>query len=121
MLTQIPKPTHGSQEWLNVRWRNENGEARIAASACAAVHGQHAFVTVADLATELLASNPPEPKAPNSAMLRGTTLEAPIRDWAAQLLAHPLTEPDILYCYDEPGVRLIATIDSMSSDGRVFE
>lgn len=121
MLTQIAKPAHGSQEWLNVRWKNENGEARIAASACAAVHGQHAFVTVADLATELLASNPPAPKAPNSAMLRGTTLEAPIRDWAAQLLGHPLTEPDILYCYDEPGVRLIATIDSMSSDGRVFE
>ncbi len=121
MLTQIPKPTHGSQEWLNVRWRNENGEARIAASACAAVHGQHAFVTVADLATELLASNPPKPKAPNSAMLRGTTLEAPIRDWAAQLLGHPLTEPDVLFAYDEPGVRLIATIDSMSADGRVFE
>jgi len=121
MLTQIPKPTHGSQEWLNVRWRNENGEARIAASACAAVHGQHAFITVADLATELLASNPPEPKAPNSAMLRGTTLEAPIRDWAAQLLGHPLREPDVLFAYDEPGVRLIATIDSMSADGRVFE
>ena len=121
MLTQIPKPTHGSQEWLNVRWRNENGEARIAASACAAVHGEHAFVTPADLATELLAENPPEPKAPNSAMLRGTTLEAPIRDWAAQLLGHPLSEPDVLFAYDEPGVRLIATIDSMSADGRVFE
>jgi predicted phage-related endonuclease len=121
MLTQIAKPTHGSQEWLNARWKNENGEARIAASACAAVHGQHPFVTIADLATELLAENPPQPKAPNSAMLRGTTLEAPIRDWAAQLLGHPLREPEILFCYDEPGVRLIATIDSMSEDGRVFE
>lgn len=121
MLTQIAKPAHGSQEWLNVRWKNENGEARIAASACAAVHGQHPFVTVADLATELLAANPPAPKAPNSAMLRGTTLEAPIREWAAKLLGHSLTEPDILFAYDEPGVRLIATIDSMSADGRVFE
>jgi len=121
MITRIAKPTHGSQEWLNVRWRNENGEARIAASACAAVHGQHAFVTPADLATELLAENPPEPKAPNSAMLRGTTLEAPIRDWAGTLLGHPLTEPNELFAYDEPGVRLIATIDSMSEDGRVFE
>lgn len=121
MLTQIAKPLHGSQEWLNVRWKNENGEARIAASACAAVHGQHSFVTVADLATELLAANPPAPKAPNSAMLRGTTLEAPIREWAAKLLGHSLTEPDILFAYDEPGVRLIATIDSMSADGRVFE
>jgi len=121
MFTQIPKPAHGSQEWLNARWKTSNGEARIAASACAAVHGQHPFVSVADLATELLALTPPQPKAPNSAMLRGTTLEAPIRDWAAQLLGHPLHEPDMLFAYDEPGVRLIATIDSMSQDGRVFE
>jgi len=121
MLTQIPKPVHGSQAWLDVRWRNDNGEARIAASACAAVHGQHPFVTVADLATELLSDTPPTPKEQNSAMLRGTTLEAPIRDWAAKLLGHPLTEPDTLYRWDEPGVRLIATIDSISADGRVFE
>jgi len=121
MITRIPKPAHGSQEWLNVRWRNENGEARIAASACAAVHGQHGFITPADLATELLSDNPPEPKAPNSAMMRGTTLEAPIREWAGTMLGHPLTEPDELFAYDEPGVRLIATIDSMSADGRVFE
>jgi hypothetical protein len=121
MLTQINKPAHGSNAWLEVRWRNDNGEARIAASACAAVHGQHPFITVADLANELLSETPPQPKEQNSAMLRGTTLEAPIRDWAAQLLGHPLTEPQTLYCWDEPGVRLIATIDSMSKDGRVFE
>ena len=121
MLSQIAKPEHGSQAWLEARWRNENGEARIAASACAAVHGQHPFITAADLANELLSETPPQPKEANAAMLRGTTLEAPIRDWAAQLLGHPLAEPQTLYCYDEPGVRLIATIDSMSADGRVFE
>jgi len=121
MLTQIPKRKHGSQGWLNDRWQNENGEARIAASAAAAVHGQHSFITVTDLAVELLSDTPPVPKEANSAMLRGTTLEAPIRDWAAQLLGHPLSEPNVMFCYDEPGVRLIATIDSMSADGRVFE
>lgn len=121
MLSQIPKPTHGSNEWLEARWRNQNGEARIAASACAAVHGQHPYITVADLANELLSDTPPQPKEANAAMMRGTTLEAPIRDWAGQLLGHPLTEPDRLFCWDEPGVRLIATIDSMSADGRVFE
>ncbi len=121
MLTQINKPEHGSVAWLRVRWQNDNGEARIAASTAAAVHGQHPFISVTDLAVELLSDLPPEPKEANSAMLRGTTLEAPIRDWAAKLLGHPLTEPAILYCYDEPGVRLIATIDSMSADNRVFE
>jgi len=121
MLTQINKPEHGSQAWLGVRWKNDDGETRIAASAAAAVHGQHPFITVTDLAVELLSDTPPVPKEANSAMLRGTTLEAPIREWAAKLLGHALIEPDILYCYDEPGVRLIATIDSMSDDGRVFE
>ena len=121
MLIQLPKPAHGSQAWLEMRWRNDNGEARIAASACAAVHGQHPFITVADLANELLSDTPPQPKEANSAMLRGTTLEAPIRGWASQLLGTELTEPQTLYCWDEPGVRLIATIDSMTADGRVFE
>lgn len=121
MLTQINKPEHGSQAWLDVRWKNDNGEARIAASTAAAVHGQHPFISNTDLAVELLSDTAPEPKEQNSAMLRGTTLEAPIREWAAKLLGHPLSEPNILYCYDEPGVRLIATIDSMSKDGRVFE
>jgi len=121
VLSTIHKPEHGSLAWLRVRWRNDNNDARIAASTAAAVHGQHPFITVTDLAVELLSDTPPQPKEANSAMLRGTTLEAPIREWAAKLLGHPLSEPDILYCYDEPGVRLIATIDSMSADGRVFE
>ena len=121
MLKQLPKPEHGSQAWLEMRWRDDNGYARIAASACAAVHGQHPFITVADLANELLSDTPPQPKEPNSAMVRGTTLEAPIRGWASQLLGAELTEPQTLYCWDEPGVRLIATIDSMTADGRVFE
>jgi hypothetical protein len=121
MRTQIPKPTHGSAAWLDVRWSNDNGEKRVAASTAAAIHGQHPYMSMTDLAVELLADTAPEPKEPNGAMLRGTTLEAPIREWAAKLLGHSLTEPDTLYCYDEPGVRLIATIDSMSADGRVFE
>ncbi len=121
MNTQINKPVHGSPEWLSIRWANDNGERRISASVAAAIHGTHPYVSMADLATELLADTPPQPKEQNSAMLRGTTLEAPIRDWAAQLLGHSLREPDIMYCYDEPGVRLIATIDSMSEDNRVFE
>ena len=49
-LSTIPKPTHGSQDWLNLRWANEKGEKRITASVAAAIHGEHKYTTPADLA-----------------------------------------------------------------------
>jgi hypothetical protein len=121
MHTRIPKPAHGSNEWLAVRWRNENGEARVSASVAAALHGVHPYVSKTDLAVELLAANPPQAKEANSAMKRGTTLEAPIRGWAAELLNVTLSEPEELFCYDEPGVRLIATLDSQDENNAVYE
>ena len=120
-INKISKPTHGSAEWLAVRWKNENGEARISASVAAAVHGAHPYVKTADLVSELIAAEPPQPKAPNSAMLRGTTLEAPVRNWSSSLLGYPLEEPQEMYVYEEDGVRLIATIDAVNPDGLVHE
>lgn len=111
-----PKPKHGSPEWLAVRWRNENGDARISASVAAAVHDQHAFITGGDLAIELLAEAAPQPKAQNQAMERGNRLEPMIRDWAASMFGIGITEPVQMYCYDEPGVRLIATLDGMTDN-----
>ena len=118
---KISKPTHGSVEWLAVRWKDENGDARISASVAAAVHGAHPYTTTADLVAELIAAEPPQPKAPNSAMLRGTTLEGPVREWSSKLLGYPLEEPQEMYVYEEEGVRLIATIDAVSPTGRVHE
>lgn len=120
-ISKISKPTHGSAEWLALRWKDENGLSRISASVAAAVHGSHPYMTTADLVTELIAAEPPQPKEPNSAMLRGTVLEAPIREWSAQLLGYELHEPQEMYAYEEDGVRLIATIDAMSADGVVHE
>jgi len=120
-ISKISKPTHGSAEWLAVRWRDENGLARISASVAAAVHGTHPYMTTADLVTELIAAEPPQPKDPNSAMFRGTVLEGPIREWSAQILGYGLHEPQEMYAYEEDGVRLIATIDAMNADGVVHE
>lgn len=106
---------------MAVRWKTANGEARVSASVAAALHNAHPYVTKTDLAVELLAPNPPEAKEANSAMKRGTTLEAPIRGWASELLGVTLSEPEQLFCYDEPGVRLIATLDSQDETGRVYE
>jgi len=117
----IDKPMHGSNKWLAVRWRDENGLARISASNAAAVHGEHPYLSPAQLAVELLKEEPPQPQEQNRAMQRGNTLEGPIRDWAAQLLGFPLTTPCIMHAYEEDGVRLIATIDAVSVEGGVFE
>jgi len=119
MHYRIPKRDRAN--WLVDRWINERGEKRIAASAAAAVHGQHQYISVADLATELLSETPPQPKETNSAMDRGIRLEPPIRQWASDVIAKSLIEPQELFCYEEDGVRLLATIDSMTDDGQVYE
>jgi len=119
--TKVSKPTHGSAEWLALRWKNENGLARISASVAAAVHEEHRYKTLADLVTELLADEPPQPVDQNTAMIRGTTLEGPIREWAGATLGDPIHEPDVMYVYEEDGVRLIATLDGMDENGEVYE
>lgn len=117
----IKKPAHGSEQWLAIRWKDENNLARISASAAAAVHGCHPYTTGADLAVELLSSTPPTPQPENRAMMRGNTLETPIRDWAAKLLGRGLSTPVVMHVYEEDGVRLIATLDAIDDDGGVFE
>ena len=117
----ISKPPHGSQDWLNARWADSNGNKRITASVAAAVHNEHKYTSPADLAVELLAKKPPQPKEQNDAMRRGTILEAPLLQWAAEKLGTIISEPQDLYCYDEPRVRLLATIDGRDPSGKVYE
>ena len=110
------KPEHGTADWLAARWKNESGEPQITASVAAVVHGAHPFKTAADLATELLAPEPPQPETPNSAMERGNRLEPTLIKWAADRLNKVLYTPDVLYCYEEDGVRLMSTLDALSMD-----
>jgi len=120
-LSTIPKPTHGSQDWLNLRWANEKGEKRITASVAAAIHGEHKYTTPADLAVELLAATPPVPKEQNDAMRRGTILEGPLMGWAGEILNETITEPAELYCFEDYGVRLMSTMDGRSLNGKFYE
>ena len=120
-LYTIPKPTHGSQDWLNLRWANEKGEKRITASVAAAIHGEHKYTTPADLAVELLAATPPVPKEQNDAMRRGTILEGPLMGWAGEILNETITEPAELYCFEDSGVRLMSTMDGRSLSGKFYE
>jgi hypothetical protein len=120
-LSTIPKEPHSSQPWLNQRFWNEKLEKRITGSQAAAIHGEHKYTTPADYAVELLADTPPVPKEQNDAMRRGTILEAPLMGWAGEILNETIIEPSELYCYEEPGVRLLATMDGRSMSGKFYE
>ena len=121
MRYTINKPQHGSQEWLEVRWRDHNGLSRIAASSAAAVHGEHEYMTAGDLATELLAEEAPQPKQANAAMERGNRLEPVLIQWTSDLEDIALLTPDIMYCFENGDARMIATLDAISADGMPFE
>lgn len=121
MRYKVSKPQHGSQEWLTARWIDEDGFKRIAASSAAAIYNQHPYMTGGDLATELLADNPPEPKTSTQAMERGNRLEPVIINWVAELEDLVLHTPDELFCLKKDGARLIATIDAMDENGCVYE
>jgi hypothetical protein len=117
----IPKPPHGSQEWLNARWKNSEGQARITASIAAVVHLENQYTTPEDLAAELLALYPPVPKEQNDAMRRGTMFEPVVAHIASLDLNVTITEPQELYCYEEDGVRLMATMDGKDLSGNFYE
>ena len=109
--TQIRKQPHGSAEWLRQRWATPDGRRMISASVAGAIYDCHPFITPADLAAELLADTPPEPKPTSEAMERGNRLEPVIMDWANDRLGRHFETPNELFCYTEEPARLIATLD----------
>lgn len=119
-LTRIPKPEHGSMEWLKTRHRDERGLARISASAAACIHGEHEYKSAADFAIELLADDPEETET-TPAMERGNRLEPVLIDWAGAMIGKTLQTPQEMYCATDAGVRLIATLDAVDGQGEVFE
>lgn len=121
MRYTVQKPPHGSQEWLNVRWKDADNRSRISASVAGAVHGENPFTSVADLAFDLLAANAPEPKEPTQAMERGNRLEPFILQWYADMGGLELTTPDQMYCYDDGRANLIATLDAVDANGIPYE
>lgn len=113
----IDKPLHGSAEWLNVRWIDDFGAKRVAASDAAAIYDLHPFKSSERYAAEMLSATPPEPKEANDAMERGTRLEPALREWLASKIGKAIHEPTKMYCYGG----MIATLDGMTEDGQVVE
>ena len=121
MKYMIQKPPHGSIEWLAVRWRDADNRPRISASIAAAVHNEHKYTSAADLAFELLSENPPLPKETNQAMDRGNRMEPMLLEWTKDLHKTNIYTPDTMYCYFDGRANLIATLDGITDDNKVFE
>jgi predicted phage-related endonuclease len=122
---RLTKPEHGGQDWLNLRFRDENGNKRISASAAAAIYGLHRFVPADKFAAELMSDTPPTPTEPTWAMKRGNDLEPIVITWVSERLGLDFVTPEEMFCYDdERGARLISTIDGFfesESERRICE
>lgn len=117
----VPKPEHGSQEWLTIRWADEQNNRRISASAVAAIYGEHPYMSAADLYMELASDEPPTPKASTADMERGNRLEPVLVQWASDRDGVDLRTPDEMYVYDDGDAHLIATLDAIAPDGTPYE
>lgn len=108
----IPKPQHGSIEWLRLRQRDETGYPVVSASEAAAVHSEHRFKTKWALAYDKLADEP-EVTETNRAMERGNRLEPVILQWVADEIGEEVYAPEVMYSVTSGGASLIATLDGI--------
>lgn len=110
--TTIPKPEHGSLEWLKLRHRDATGWPVVSASEAAAVHAEHRFKTKYGLALDKLAAEP-EVTETNRAMERGNRLEPVILQWVADEIKQDVVTPEVMYQFEDKGAVMIATLDGI--------
>lgn len=92
----IPKPKHGSQEWLDIRHRDEHGNITFGASEAGALMGVSEYKNLLELCTDKL-----EPTAPRTvetpAMRKGNLFEEALGKNAAEVLGIELIQPEVMY------------------------
>jgi predicted phage-related endonuclease len=110
--TTVPKPEHGSIDWLKLRHRDETGWPVVTASEAAAVHAEHRFKTKYGLAVDKLAAEP-EVTETNRAMERGNRLEPVILQWVADEIADDVYTPEVMYKCESGGAVMMATLDGV--------
>ncbi len=104
----IPKPTHGSLEWLTVRHRDDAGNVTFGASETGALMGVSEYTTLADLCISKL--QPPVEREPEPQMIKGLIFEAPLLAEAGRLTGLEVTTPNFMY---RKG-RFTATLDGLA-------
>lgn len=94
-MQAIPKPEHGSLEWLTVRHRDDNGHVTFGASEAGTLIGVNEYNTLADLCISKL--YPPEVKEPEPQMIKGLIFEDALLKHAGTLLGCDVETPEFMY------------------------
>jgi predicted phage-related endonuclease len=106
VMLKIPKPEHGSQEWLDVRHRDYKGRVTFGASEAGALMGVSEYQNLMGLCEAKLAPQQ-TPKPPTPAMRKGVIFEDALGLNASEFLGVKLVQPDVMYRKD----RFTATLD----------
>lgn len=91
----IPKPEHGSLDWLKVRHRDDEGKVTFGASEAGALMGVSEYTTLTDLCISKL--YPPEVKEPEPQMVKGLIFEDALLKYAGTLLGCDVETPEMMY------------------------
>lgn len=94
-MKQIPKPKHGSKEWLLERWRDEQGRCVFGASDIPALMNASPYKTRGELFADKL--NEPVEQAESAIFRRGNLLEKPLLEAASEQLGYTFHTPDTIY------------------------
>ena len=109
-IEQLPKPTHGTLSWQQLRHRNEQDKCVVGASEVATVMGCNDYESIADIAIRKLL--PPQTTETNEAMMRGNILEPALLQYAQNMLDTPIITPDVMYRNGQ----IIATLDGRGAE-----
>ena len=109
-MKRIPKPAHGSIDWLLIRHRDEEGKVTFGASEAGALMGVSEYTTLTDLCVSKLGE--PEETPPTKAMLKGVIFEDALIAHAGNELGIAFRTPDEMF---RKG-RFTATLDGANDD-----
>jgi predicted phage-related endonuclease len=94
-MEKIPKPKHGSKEWLLTRWRDSQGKCVFGASDIPALMNASPYKTRAELFADKL--NEPQEQAESAIFRRGNLLEKPLLEAASEELGMSFFTPEWIY------------------------
>ena len=118
-MERIPKPKHGSKEWLLTRWRDDLGRCVFGASDIPALMNASPYKTRAELFADKL--NEPVEQAESAIFRRGNLLEKPLLLAASDQLGVEFFTPDTIYRDGRLSVSLDGVSRSLTEPELVVE
>lgn len=91
----IPKAKHGSLEWLQARWKDEQGRCLFGASDAPALMGASPYKKRSELFAEKVSE--PTVQEETAVFRRGNVLEPALLAEAAHILGTSIVTPDVIY------------------------